>query len=272
MCCQISPHSVLVEDHLQYFHFAGRLLGKALFDGQLVQAHLVRPIYKHLLGWPLLFSDLEQVDHETYNGLLQMLELDDVSVCCVDFTVTEERFGAAETIDLKPGGADIDVTNDNVGEYLEALLRYRLCGRVQAQLTALLAGFYEVVPEPLLSVFDFQELELLLCGLPTIDLDDWRRHTEYVGEYERRKANHQPPSPLPPVPAPPVAAGPGVLQGNDGNIRKFTVNSLPVESAIFPRAHTCFNRIDLPLYKSKRDLKTHLALAVQLEATGFDID
>lgn len=291
MCCQISPHSVLVEDHLQYFHFAGRLLGKALFDGQLVQAHLVRPIYKHLLGWPLLFSDLEQVDHETYNGLLQMLELDDVSVCCVDFTVTEERFGAAETIDLKPGGADIDVTNDNVGEYLEALLRYRLCGRVQAQLTALLAGFYEVVPEPLLSVFDFQELELLLCGLPTIDLDDWRRHTEYVGEYERRKANHQViqwfwsvvendftpeqqarllqfvtgTSGVP-------AQGFGVLQGNDGNIRKFTVNSLPVESAIFPRAHTCFNRIDLPLYKSKRDLKTHLALAVQLEATGFDID
>lgn len=62
----------------------GRLLGKALFDGQLVQAHLVRPLYKHLLGWPIAFSDLEHVDHFTYESLIKMTELDDVEVCvCV---------------------------------------------------------------------------------------------------------------------------------------------------------------------------------------------
>jgi HECT-domain (ubiquitin-transferase) len=33
-----------------------------------------------------------------------------------------------------------------------------------------------------------------------------------------------------------------VLQGNDGNIRRFTVNGLAVEQGPFPRAHTCFNR------------------------------
>lgn len=57
-----------------------RLLGKALFDGQLVQAHLVRPLYKHLLGWPIAFSDLEHVDHFTHESLLKMTELDDVEV------------------------------------------------------------------------------------------------------------------------------------------------------------------------------------------------
>ncbi len=62
------------------------------------------------------------------------------------------------------------------------------------------------------------------------------------------------------------------LQGSDGNIKKFCITSLQLSQSIFPRAHTCFNRIDLPMYKKKEDLKKYLTLAVQMEATGFDID
>ena len=68
------------------------------------------------------------------------------------------------------------------------------------------------------------------------------------------------------------AQGFAFLQGNDGNIRKFTVNSIAVEQSIFPRAHTCFNRIDLPLYKTKKDLKEKLSMAIQMESSGFDIE
>lgn len=39
-------------------------------------------------------------------------------------------------------------------------------------------------------------------------------------------------------------------QGNDGNIRKFTIFG-DKNVKVFPRAHTCFNRIDMPIYKSK---------------------
>ena len=61
---QINPVSDMLissedVDHLQYFHFAGRFLGKALFDGRTVKAHLVKPLYMHLLGWPVRFGDLE---------------------------------------------------------------------------------------------------------------------------------------------------------------------------------------------------------------------
>lgn len=68
------------------------------------------------------------------------------------------------------------------------------------------------------------------------------------------------------------ASGFAMLQGNDGNIRKFTVNSIDKKTSIFPRAHTCFNRIDLPLYENKKELKKYLTLAIQMECTGFDID
>ena len=54
-------------------------------------------------------------------------------------------------------------------------------------------GFYDVVPEPLLAVFDFQEVELLFHGLPNIDMDDWMRNTEYTGEFSGQ-ANHKVPN------------------------------------------------------------------------------
>ena len=98
----------------------------------------------------------------------------------LDFTVTESVV-SGKAVELCPGGASVEVTSGNVHRYLEAMARFRLLGAVRKQTAALLTGFYEVVPEALLSVFDFQELELLLCGLPKIELDDWRAHTVYRG-------------------------------------------------------------------------------------------
>lgn len=74
----------------------------------------------------------------------------------MDFTLTEDRLGSMETVELKEGGAELDVTNDNIGEYVELVLKHRLLMRMRDQLTAFLVGFYDVIPEALLSVFDFQ--------------------------------------------------------------------------------------------------------------------
>jgi len=192
MCMQINPSSGIANDeHLRYFHFTGRLLGKALFDRQIVAGHLVRPLYKHILGWPVTVTDLEQLDADTYANLCKLKDLDDVEVCCLDFTVTEDHWGTAQTMELKPDGASCAVTNSNVDEYIQLQMRYRLLDRVKDQVKALLLGFYDVIPEALLSVFDFQELELLLCGLPEIDIQDWKRNTEYTGDYERKGASHK---------------------------------------------------------------------------------
>jgi len=209
---------------------------------------------------------------------------------CLDFSVTEEMLGESKVIPLVQGGEDMDVTNDNLKLFMESRLKYQVLDRVKDQLKELLVGFYEVVPEALMIVFDFQELELVMCGLPEIEMDDWKVHTEYLGEYQNKKHNHQVctwfwevvddyseelrarllqfvtgTSGVP-------AQGFAYLQGNDGNIRKFAISSIALNTSLFPRAHTCFNRIDLPLYTSKQQLKDKLTLAVQMEYTGFDID
>ena len=293
MCMQVNPSSGLANDeHLRYFHFTGRLLGKALFDRQIVGGHLVRLMYKHMLGWPVMLSDLEHLDADVFNNLCKLGDCEDIeNILCLDFTVAEDNFGHINTVELKPNGENIPVTNANYKEYIELQMKYRLLERIKEQVKALLVGFYDVIPEPLLSVFDFQELELLLCGLPEIDMDDWRANTDYTGEYERKGANHKVVKWFWEVVAGDFseeqrarllqfvtgtsgvpAQGFRALQGNDGNIRKFTINSIPEAVSVFPKAHTCFNRIDLPLYDSKKKLQKFLTMAVQMEATGFDID
>jgi hypothetical protein len=243
---------------LVYFRFLGRVMGKALFDRQLVAGHMIKSIYKHILAWPIQFKDLQSVDEEYYNNLLQLQKLadtgEDLGMLCLDFTTTQEVMGERSEVELVEGGADIEVSNENFPEYMEACLKYKLMDRVKPQLNELLLGFFDVIPEPLLTVFDFQELELLMCGLPEIDMPDWREHTEYSGEYDETGANHQTvkwfwevvdefdqelkarllqfvtgTSGVP-------SRGFGVLQGNDGNVRKFTICGVGLSICFYPRA------------------------------------
>lgn len=99
------------------------------------------------------------------------------------FTTEEERFGEIITIPLVPGGEDIEVTQENKREYVEAITEYRIAKRVEEQQLALQAGLNEVIPQDLLNVFDERELELLIGGMADIDIDDWKKHTDYVRSF-----------------------------------------------------------------------------------------
>lgn len=228
-------------------------MGKALYDGELVTGHLVQTFYKHLLGWPVTFSDLEHLDPAYYKSIKALMDMgDQIEYACLDFTISEEVMGTVETIDLIPNGAEVDVTNDNVVQYLEAILNYRLVGRIKLQLNELLQGFLDIIPSALTTIFDYQELELILCGLPNIDLEDWMQNTEYSGLFhstgtseesviwfwdvvqgmdEEKKARllqfvtgtcgvpHK---------------GFAILKGNDGGVRRFTIHGVKMQG--YPRA------------------------------------
>lgn len=289
MCMQINPNSGIANEfHLRYFHMAGRILGKALMDGQITPVHLIQPLYKHLMGWPVTFRDLEQVDDVVYRNLFGLLDTDDVSMLFLDFVVTEDMMGVTQTVELKPGGADITVDNDNLAEYLDLQLKYRTLDRIKVQLAEFVKGFYDIVPEPLLSVFDFQEVELLLHGLPNIDMSDWIKNTDYTGEFANNSSHkvvtwfwdivkgfeqEQKAKLLQFVTGTsgvPIQ-GFAYLQGNDCNVRRFTLHG-DKNVKVFPRAHTCFNRIDMPIYKSKEELQKFLTMAISMESTGFGIE
>src|SRR5260370_5466451 len=86
------------------------------------------------------------------------------------FTTTEERFGEMVTIEVKPGGADVRVTQENKREYVDLIVEYRISKRVKEQFDAFMSGFSELIPQDLITVFDERELELLIGGMSDIDV------------------------------------------------------------------------------------------------------
>jgi hypothetical protein len=193
MTYQINP-AVADRTSLPWYKFAGRLLGKALIDRRLTKAYLTLPLFKHIVAAPFTMRDLEFLDAEVYNSLTSMAKMDDETLrsLCLDFTVTQRELDSSDgtlkvvTRELKPNGEAIDVCKANLNEFTQLRLKDRMLISTRNQLAQLLLGVYEVLPQHILSVFDSQELELLLIGVPEINMDDWKSHTVYAGEYGKR--------------------------------------------------------------------------------------
>nr|XP_021324700.1 E3 ubiquitin-protein ligase NEDD4-like isoform X14 [Danio rerio] len=279
---QINPNSGLCnEDHLSYFKFIGRVAGMAVYHGKLLDGFFIRPFYKMMLGKQITLNDMESVDSEYYNSLKWILENDPTELD-LRFCIDEDNFGQTYQVDLKPSGSDMVVTNDNKKEYIDLVIQWRFVNRVQKQMNAFLEGFTELIPIDLIKIFDENELELLMCGLGDVDVNDWRQHTVYKNGYcpnhpviqwfwkavllmdaEKRIRLLQFVTGTSRVPM----NGFAELYGSNGP-QLFTIEQWGTPDKL-PRAHTCFNRLDLPMYETFEDLREKLLMAVE-NAQGFE--
>ncbi|XP_059928323.1 E3 ubiquitin-protein ligase NEDD4-like isoform X3 [Gadus macrocephalus] len=279
---QVNPNSGLCnEDHLSYFKFIGRVAGMAVYHGKLLDAFFIRPFYKMMLQKPITLHDMESVDSEYFNSLKWILENDPADLD-LRFTIDEELFGQTHQHELKPGGGDVVVTNDNKKEYIHLVMQWRFVNRIQMQMTAFKDGFYELIPQDLVKIFDENELELLMCGLGDVDVNDWRANTKYKTGYcptqpliqwfwktvllmdaEKRIRLLQFVTGTSRVPM----NGFAELYGSNGP-QLFTIEQWGTRDKL-PRAHTCFNRLDLPPYESFEELREKLHIAIE-NAQGFD--
>lgn len=279
---QINPNSGLCnEEHLSYFKFIGRLAGMAVYHGKLLDAFFIRPFYKMMLGKPITLIDMESVDSEYYNSLNWILENDPEDLD-LTFSVDEELFGQVTVKDLKPGGSLVKVTNANKREYINLVIKWRFVSRVEDQMKKFMEGFCELIPHNLIQIFDERELELLMCGLGEIDINDWRRNTNYRGDYsdkhsvivwfwkavtsfdlETRARLLQFVTGTSRVPM----NGFAELYGSNGP-QKFTIEPWGTPHSL-PRAHTCFNRLDLPRYRTYYELREKLRVAIE-NTQGFE--
>ncbi|KAL4979162.1 hypothetical protein BDW66DRAFT_118973 [Aspergillus desertorum] len=166
-------------EHLMFFKFIGRIIGKALYEGRVLDCHFSRAVYKCILGRSVSIKDMETLDLDYYKSLLWMLENDITDIITETFAVETDDFGEKQTIDLIENGRNIPVTQENKEEYVQKVVDYRLVASVREQLDHFLKGFHEIIPPDLISIFNEQELELLISGLPEIDVDDWKANTEY---------------------------------------------------------------------------------------------
>jgi hypothetical protein len=181
---QINPHSGINPEHLGYFKFIGRVVGLAIFHRRFLDAFFIGAFYKMILKKKVNLLDMEGVDAEFHRTLSWAMDNDITDVIYSTFSVEDERFGEKVTVELKPGGKDIEVTNENKREYVELITEWRIQKRVEEQFNAFVTGFHELIPADLVNVFDERELELLIGGIADIDVDDWKKHTDYRGYTE----------------------------------------------------------------------------------------
>ncbi|XP_036271141.1 E3 ubiquitin-protein ligase HACE1 isoform X4 [Pipistrellus kuhlii] len=184
---QPNSNSYVNPDHLNYFRFAGQILGLALNHRQLVNIYFTRSFYKHILGIPVNYQDVASIDPEYAKNLQWILD-NDISDLGLEltFSVETDVFGAMEEVPLKPGGGSILVTQNNKEEYVQLVTELRMTRAIQPQINAFLQGFHMFIPPSLIQLFDEFELELLLSGMPEIDVSDWIKNTEYTSGYERQ--------------------------------------------------------------------------------------
>uniref|UniRef100_A0A8C2NNB1 E3 ubiquitin-protein ligase HACE1 n=1 Tax=Capra hircus TaxID=9925 RepID=A0A8C2NNB1_CAPHI len=237
---QPNSNSSVNPDHLNYFRFAGQILGLALNHRQLVNIYFTRSFYKHILGIPVNYQDVASIDPEYAKNLQWILD-NDISDLGLEltFSVETDVFGAMEEVPLKPGGGSILVTQNNK--------------------------------------------ELLLSGMPEIDVSDWIKNTEYTSGYEREDPVIQwfwevveDITPEERVLLLQFVTGSSrVPHGGFANImggsglQNFTIAAVPYTPNLLPTSSTCINMLKLPEYPSKEILKDRLLVALHCGSYGY---
>jgi ubiquitin-protein ligase E3 A len=264
------------------FELVGMIMGLALYNGVMLRILFPPLFYKKLLKEEINLEDVKLAFPSLGNGLQQLLDWEDGDVADVfmrTFEISYDRFGQVEHIPLKTNGHDILVTNENRQEYVHAYINHLVNISIDQQFRSFQQGFYKVCGGRVLSLCRPSELELMLCGMHTSELDFYQleQGASYDDGYSR---NHE------------------VIQWfwqivhemdlkHKRNLLEFVTASdrVPLkglDSLLFviqrngpdtdrlPSALTCFGRLLLPEYSSFSKLKERLITAIE-NAKGFGL-
>ncbi|KAF2460624.1 hypothetical protein BDY21DRAFT_335919 [Lineolata rhizophorae] len=299
-----------LSDLLQKYEFLGRIVGKCLYEGILVDINFAGFFLRKWAltggtgsaskesGYRANINDLRDLDEALYQGLLQLKNYPgDVEDFALDFTVTDtvpthDEQGERQTIAIsrdlrtgKPGVNSTPVTNENRLVYISYMARYRLQMQPYQQTSAFLRGLSTLIQPSWLSMFNQSELQTLLSGArSSISVDDLRRNTQYGGVYVIGDDGLEHPT---------VELFWHVMEGfSDGERRavlkfvtstprapllgfgslnpKFSIRDAGTDQSRLPSTSTCINLLKLPQYRSEEKLKERLLYAA-FSGAGFDL-
>lgn len=269
---------------LKHFEFAGRVIGKCLYESSLgnplmVKARFSRSFLAQIIGLRINHKYFESDNPELYTTKIQYIRDNDVTDLGLVFA--EEEFdsqgGSPTIVPLIDKGDEIEVTNQNKIQYLNLLAQHNLAKCVRDEVEHFLKGLNEIIPEHLLSIFDENELELLMCGMGTVNYNDLKIHAVVNGSSDGFRNvvswfwnivsgfTQEEMAKL-------VQFVTGCSQLPPGGFRDlsppFQIISSPTHGRL-PTAHTCFNQICLPNYDSYEQFQQSLNLALNEGSEGF---
>ncbi|RDB26515.1 hypothetical protein Hypma_005662 [Hypsizygus marmoreus] len=277
-----NPHAYATEGHsLNWYRFIGRILGKAMYEGILVDVAFAGFFLAKWLGKQSFLDDLASLDPDLYNGLIFLKHYTGpVEELSLNFTVAIDEFGVTKTIDLIPDGSNVAVTKDNRLQYIQLVSHYRLSKQIKLQSEAFFEGLSEMIDPKWIRMFNQQEIQILLGGVNApIDFDDLRANTNYGGLYDDNEET--------------IVAFWNVVNSFDQEQRmallrfvtscsrppllgfkelvpNFSIRDAGSDQLRLPTSSTCVNLLKLPRYKSKKVLRDKLLQAINANA-GFDL-
>ena len=294
----------VIRNLLKRFEFLGRLIGKCLYEGILIDIQFA-PFF--LLKWALTggsgsgakesgyranLNDLRDLDEGLYQGLLQLKNYagnvqEDFGL---DFTVTDTlRLSPTQTKpvtrELRPNGSNIPVTNENRLVYIAAMARHRLQTQPYTQTSAFLRGLGTIISPSWLSMFNQAELQTLIGGTGAeVSISDLRANTQYAGVYAIGDDGLDHPSielfwkVLSELPFEDVAkvlkfvtSTPRAPLLGFGNLNpKFSIRDSGSDQTRLPSTSTCVNLLKLPIYRDAKTLKERLLYSINAGA-GFNL-
>ncbi|XP_066926348.1 E3 ubiquitin-protein ligase HACE1-like [Clytia hemisphaerica] len=283
---QPNSSSSVNPDHLNYFLFAGKIMGLALYHKQLITAYFTRSFYKHILGIPVNYKDVESIDPVFSQSLQTILDndIDDLGME-IPFSMESSVFGEIQEVELIPDGKSLLVNDNNKHEYVNLVADLKMTRAIKPQILAFLEGFYTYIPHSLVSLFNEYELELLLSGIPDVDVEDWKKHTTYQAGFdhddqtikwfwevvedvftkEEQVELLQFVTGTSRVPW----GGFANLAGATGS-QQFTICRTEGKQDLLPTASTCFNMLKLPDYETKEILEKKIRIAITCGGQGFE--
>jgi E3 ubiquitin-protein ligase HUWE1 len=281
------------QDVLKKYFFIGKVLAKALLENLTVNCCFNKVVYQLILGETIQLNDLVFIDRPLYNSLKQLVSMKDDcadNIALFEIYFTYDYQGADGNMyqqDLIEGGSEILLTKDNLDLYIQKRIEYFTKSQMGG-IKQIISGINTIFPVEYLKIFSSDQLGLLINGTPFIDIDDWRMNTQYknYNDYDNVIINFWEiisnlsqeelsnfllfctGSSRVPI------GGFKSLESNRGQISKFEIvkTEFTPGQKNFLRAHTCFNRLDLPNFPDRVTLDEAIKFALENEVLGFGIE
>ena len=263
-------------------------MAKSIIDNITINLSFNILIYKLILEEDIKFEDLKNIDTYLYSSLLSLKQMTPEELDSMEIYYTyqyENSEGKLIIDELIPDGENIKVSN--IDDYIEKRINY-IVKKSKNLVKYIQDGLFKYIPKYILKSVNAYELELLICGRPFIDVNEWKQNSIYKGKFSkssscvkwfweeifklnqenlRRFLQFSTGSSRVPI------NGFQNLESNRGELAKYCLNSVPYNKNgnNYIRAHTCFNRLDVPQFKKKEEVHDAIQFVLK-NITGFGID
>jgi len=269
-------------ERMNAFRNVGRMIGICLLQNELLPLPLCRHVFKYILGRPITWFDLAFYDVQLFESLRSVVKSDaDPQQLGLTFAVDLLPEEGGQRIELRPNGADVPVTSDNVIDYIYRYVDYRLIRVAEKSLEQIRQGVFDVLPQNAMESLTAEDLRLLLIGVTEIETSVLQSYTTFSDE-----SNSKPEAQAHykrwfwDVVGKMTAeekenlvyfwTGSAALPSSEAGFQPLpSVVIRPEDDAHLPTANTCISRLYVPLYSSKKLLKQKLLLAIKAKNFGF---